>query len=91
MSDIAYAIAADGDGSVYVSEYSYFSEFQTGRVWRLEPDGRTTVVAGSGSPSTVDCGPATDAGIASPQAIAVREGILYIADSVAHRIRIVVL
>lgn len=79
----AGSLALGADGSVYVVEI-------TGqRVWRIGLDGNLSVVAGSGSYGYGgDGGPASEAKLAYPAAIAVAaDGTVYIADTDNHRIR----
>jgi uncharacterized protein (TIGR03437 family) len=73
-------LAWDGHGSFYISDF-------TGqRVFRLAPDGSLTTVAGGGTSG--DGGPAVQARLAFPAALAVdRAGALYIADTQNHAVR----
>lgn len=77
-----YALAIDDAGSLYVSDYPAC------QVLKVDADGTTTVVAGSGRrDSSGDGGPAVDAGIV-PSALAVdSEGNVYITDYLGHRVR----
>jgi RHS repeat-associated protein len=73
---------AYGDGGVFVSSIG-------GVVWFVK-DGTQTVIAGDvngGSGSSGDGGPAVDATLSRPEQIAYRDGVLYIADSQALRVR----
>ena len=77
-----YALAIDEEGNLYVSDYAGC------QVLKVEVDGTTTVVAGSGGRgSSGDGGLAVDAGIV-PSALAVdTEGNVYITDYLGHRVR----
>jgi sugar lactone lactonase YvrE/tRNA A-37 threonylcarbamoyl transferase component Bud32 len=61
------------------------------RIVRIDPDGGLVTVAGSGVPGySGDGGPATDAALNRPVAIAIdRTGNLYIADFLNNRVRVV--
>ncbi len=76
-------IAWDGHGSFYISD------FIGQRVFRLAPNGALTTVAGTGlGGSSGTGGPASQAQVAYPAALAVdRVGALYIADTQNHAIR----
>jgi RHS repeat-associated protein len=80
-------IAVGPDGSVYVAG-------DTRRIRRILPDGTIRTVAGTGEqcyaapPGCGDGGPATEAGFALPQGLAVTgDGTIYVADQYANRIR----
>jgi uncharacterized protein (TIGR03437 family) len=76
-------LAWDGHGSFYISDF-------TGqRVFRMAPDGSLTTVAGTGrGGSSGNGGPAVDAQVSYPAALAVdRAGALYIGDTENHAIR----
>ena len=74
-------IATDTAGRVFFTAQN--------AVYRLDPDGTLTQVAGSGVPGdSGDGGPAVAARLMRPTALAVdRNGILFIADSMAGRVR----
>ncbi|MGO9646937.1 MAG: SMP-30/gluconolactonase/LRE family protein [Terriglobales bacterium] len=83
-------VAVDGEGNVF------FADFANDRIRVITPAGKITTVAGSGSYGFCgDGGPATQACLAQPTAVAVvnsRNGeILVIADTYNQRIRQVVL
>jgi sugar lactone lactonase YvrE len=69
-------LAVDGSGNLYIAE------LWNARVRRLSPDGTIVTVAGAGKPGySGDGGPASNAQLAGPVALAVdRAGALYIAD-----------
>jgi hypothetical protein len=70
----------------------FFSDSTTHTVRRVDRDGVITTVAGNGTAGgSGDCGPATEAQLDQPLGIAVRDGILYIADTGNDRIRMVML
>jgi sugar lactone lactonase YvrE len=81
------SMAFGSDGALYITEWS------NARVSRIAPDGTlTTVVGGNGQGSGGDGGPAAKAQLAGPTGIAFDAmGQLYIADSLANRIRRVAL
>ncbi len=83
--DTPRAVAADGDGNLYVAEYANHC------VRRVTPAGRIETVAGSGrSGFAGDGGPAPAADLNHPLGVAVDPaGNLYIADAGNHRIRLV--
>ena len=76
-------LAADSAGNVY------FADTLNHRIRRVGTDGKINTVAGNGVPSfRGDGGPATDASLNRPEAVAVDSaGNLYIADTYNHRIR----
>jgi YD repeat-containing protein len=78
-----YGVALAPDGSLYIADLSNH------RIRRVGPDGIITTVAGNGvAGSSGDGGPATQASLRNPQAVAVTpDGGLYIADTDNHRIR----
>jgi sugar lactone lactonase YvrE len=78
----ALLVAPDASGRVYISgQYS-------GLIQRLDPDGSLTTIAGGGSPSIGDGGPATSAQLSYPIGVAIDIlHNLYIADSANNRIR----
>ncbi len=78
-----WGLALDSAGDLYVSDSS------NGRVRRISPNGIITTVAGGGSNSPGDGGPATSANISTPYGLAFdAAGNLYIATS-ASRVRMV--
>ena len=76
-------IAVDGLGNLYIADELNF------RIRRIDATGTITTVAGNGtSGSSGDGGPAIDAELTTPVAIAIDAlGNLYIADEEANRIR----
>jgi len=76
-------VVAGGDGSVY------FSDFDGQRVFRVDPSGMLTTVAGTGAKGfSGDGGQAVSAEIAYPAGLAMdASGALYIADSGNGRVR----
>ncbi len=78
-------VALGPDGSIYIADHSNH------RIRRIKPDGIITTVAGNGfSGFSGDGGLAIDAGIASPEGVAVApDGSIYIADAANNRIRCV--
>jgi hypothetical protein len=83
--DYILHLALGPDGSLY---YSVSAQFES-RVFRLWPDGKTTVVAGNGTQgSDGDGGPATDAQIDWPMGLAVGpDNSLFIAEYHGRRVR----
>jgi sugar lactone lactonase YvrE len=74
-------VAVGPDGSIYVADVLNHS------IRRIQPDGTTTTVAGTGLPGYKD-GPAKQAQFNSPYGIAVdKSGVIYVADSLNRRIR----
>ena len=75
------AVAADGA--------LYLADGENHRIRRVAPDGTITTVAGNGTAgSDGDGGPATEAAINTPHAVALDDaGNLFIADSMSARIR----
>lgn len=71
------------DGTLYLADQ------QNHRIRRIGPDGIITTVAGNGNPGfSGDGGPATQARLYNPYAVALGpDGSLYIADSDNHRVR----
>lgn len=68
----------------------YFAEAGAGLIRRIESDGTLTTVAGSGMRgSDGDGGPATEASLGSPSGLALGGGVLYVADALEHRVRMV--
>lgn len=81
-----YGLAIDGDGRIY------FADRLNRRVRRVDAKtGAISTVAGDGSKTfSGDGGPATAAGLAEPNGVALDgKGKLYIADVADHRIRVV--
>lgn len=77
-------VATDASGNVYVLDSN------GGKVIRIAPNGTRTTVAGGGSSYWGDNGPATQAALGGPTAIAVAgDGTLYIAEFVTQRVRAV--
>ena len=77
-----YSVALGPDGLVYV--------VAANRVWRVEANGRRTLVAGSGAAgSGGDGGPATAAGLGDAFAVAFAPGRLYVSQQTSPRIRVV--
>jgi sugar lactone lactonase YvrE len=81
--DLAFGIAVDSIGNLFVTED--FGE----RVRKINPSGNAVIAAGTGLPNYFgDGGPATEAGLSSPTAVAVDpNGIVVIADFNNQRIR----
>jgi glucose/arabinose dehydrogenase len=77
-----YSVAVAPDGLLYV--------VAANRVWRIEPSGRRTLVAGSGGGgSGGDGGPATAAGLGDAFAVAPAPGRLYVSQQTSPRLRVV--
>ena len=74
LTNSPFGLAAGDDGSLY------FTEWQTSSVRRIDPLGIISTVVGPRG-ELGDCGPASEASIATPLGIAVHEGVLYIVDS----------
>jgi sugar lactone lactonase YvrE len=76
-------VTLDSAGGLYVTSVSAHT------VRKVDADGKVTTVAGSGKPGySGDGGPATAAKMNTPYGLAVdKEGNLFIADSMNHRIR----
>jgi sugar lactone lactonase YvrE len=92
--DTVDAVAADLATPVGVAVDAerrvYFSEMAGHRVRRIESDGTLITFAGTGTAEFGgDGGPAAAASLKQPAGLAVKDGLLYIADSGNHRIRIV--
>ncbi|HEV8356850.1 MAG TPA: RHS repeat-associated core domain-containing protein [Gemmatimonadales bacterium] len=79
----AHGIALAADGTMYLAGASF------NRVWRYPPGGPFIVVAGTGVAGfSGDGGPATEAKLNNPEAVAVGpDGSVYIAEWGNHRIR----
>lgn len=76
-------VTVDGLGNLYVADADNF------RIRKITPDGVVTTVAGSGTAGDTE-GRGTRAQFVYPTGVAVdREGIIYVADRGAHRIKIV--
>src|SRR5581483_2846280 len=80
-----YGLALDGDGRLFIGDTG------NDRVRSLETDGRILTAAGSGASAFAgDGGPATDAGLNRPFAVAVKDdGALLIIDFENNRVRAV--
>jgi hypothetical protein len=79
------AVDVDTAGNVYITDVG------TSTVRRVDTEGVITTIAGTGSAGfSGDCGPATEAQLNQPGGIIVSDGVVYILDSVNHRIRMVV-
>jgi sugar lactone lactonase YvrE len=80
---VSYGIAVDAAGN------TYFSSPALNAVFRADPAGVTTLIAGNGIPGYAgDGGPALSAQLYFPEGVAVdASGNLYIADSANRRIR----
>ncbi|MER6567470.1 RICIN domain-containing protein [Streptomyces sp. NPDC001093] len=77
-------IAVDSAGTLYICDVN------NARVRKVTTDGKISTLAGPGSGVDGDGGPATAAGFNGPQGVAVdSSGVVYIADSFNHRIRMV--
>ena len=83
-------VAISPDGTLYIAE----SSGNGNRIRRVDPEGNITTLAGTGAdcrPPTDPCGdggPATDAKLYFPYAVAVHpDGSIYIADNGSKRIR----
>ena len=76
-------VAVDSSGNVYIADY------QNNRVRKVTPSGLISTFAGNGTFTYGgDGGPATQAGLRSPWAVAIGpDGALYIADQSNNRIR----
>ncbi|MEM7339450.1 MAG: hypothetical protein AAF467_12435 [Actinomycetota bacterium] len=79
-------LTEDDAGNVYVSTTQH-------QIWRIGADGQATVIAGNGLPGhgrrgfAGDGGPSRQARLHNPQALAWRDGVLYVADRSNHRVR----
>jgi DNA-binding beta-propeller fold protein YncE len=77
-------LAASADGSLYIADTGNH------RVRVIDADGRIRTVVGSGLKGfSGDLGPALEASLSSPMALALRNGQLYVADSGNSRIRVI--
>jgi len=81
----ARGVAVDGAGNVYAADSAAH------RVIRIDPQGHSTTVAGTGAPGfSGDGGTASGAQLNSPRGLAVDgQGSLYISDSGNQRIRVI--
>jgi sugar lactone lactonase YvrE len=80
-----YSLAVGPDGTLYIADVALL------RVFAVTPDGRLSAFAGTGvNGDTGDGGPATQARIGPPRAVAAGpDGTVYIADQLHGRIRAV--
>ncbi|HET9532192.1 MAG TPA: hypothetical protein VFQ92_17665, partial [Blastocatellia bacterium] len=77
-------VAVDDEGNIYIAA------FLAKRVFKIDTDGILTVVAGTGeAASSGDGGPAARAPLNGPSAVAFAGGLLYIAEQLGDRIRVV--
>ena len=78
-----YGTVADASGNLYISDRAAH------QIFKLTPAGVVTAIAGTGIAGfSGDGGPASQAQLNSPMGLAIDSvGVLYIADSVNHRIR----
>ncbi len=83
-SSYTYGVAVDGKGNLFIAEIG-----ENTQIWRVTPDGTTTVVAGNGTSGfSGDGGPATSAQLNFPASIAVDDkDNLLIGDSNNFRVR----
>ncbi len=84
FSGTGNGFAVDGSGNLFISEIG-----ENPRIWRVTPEGTTTVVAGNGTIGfSGDGGPATSAQLNQPTSVAVDEmGNILVGDSGNLRIR----
>ncbi len=76
-----HGLAIDEDDNLYIADTNNH------RIRKIEPSGRVSTIAGSGIAGAID-GQGTSAQFNQPQGVAVdRDGNLYIADTLNHRIR----
>jgi sugar lactone lactonase YvrE len=80
---LPFGVAVDGAGNLYTASPN------ANRVYKVDPSGQLTIVAGNGTPGfSGDGGPATSATLFTPKAVAVDAvGNIYIADTSNQRIR----
>lgn len=87
---LASQIAAPSGVAVGEDGLVYFSDTNTHRVRRIEPDGSLLTIAGTGAPGDAgDGGPAAMADFLRPKGLVFSRGALYIADSGNNRVRCV--
>lgn len=81
--DTPFAVDFDRDGNWYICEY------KGQRIVRVSPDGSHRAVAGTGTAGfSGDGGPGAQAALRDPHGIAItRSGVMYIADTLNHRVR----
>jgi uncharacterized protein (TIGR03437 family) len=86
-----FGITADAAGNFYLTDEEINFSGQNPHLLKIEPDGTTAVIAGSGSDSfSGDGGPALGAGISQPEGIAVDSaGKIFFADSGNNRVRMI--
>jgi uncharacterized protein (TIGR03437 family) len=86
-----YGVAADQAGNFYVTDEEPNFPSSNPHVLKLEPDGTTSIIAGTGPDGFAGDGePATGANISAPQGIAVDQTEnIYFADSGNHRVRMI--
>lgn len=76
-------VAVAADGSVFVTDDQQFNETAPGRIFRVAPDGTTTVVAGPGASSS-----GANVVMGSPQGLVIKaDGSLIAADYLGNAIR----
>jgi sugar lactone lactonase YvrE len=75
------SVAADASGNIYFAVEAH------NRVYRVTPEGTLFLIAGTESGYSGDGGPATQARLRNPVAVAVGRGALYIADMGNNAIR----
>lgn len=81
-------IEGPSDALVDARGNQYIAGFLANRVFKIDPHGVLTVVAGTGDrASSGDGGPATRASLNGPSALALDGEVLYIAEQLADRIR----
>ncbi len=82
---LPWGVSPGRDGSIYIADPCRH------RVWLMNPDGSKTLVAGTGRKGfSGDGGDATKADLNGPDSAAMgRDGTIYIADKLNHRVRAV--